>query len=154
MTDRFGLSSRQVWTQLGVLLGIIAAIAIAGLLSSTEHWDIVELMLLFVAGYIVAGALLRPWWFWDRGKGALLRNTLGDRGASIAYLLMGLAFAGLGAYRGVGLHEARVACREALRRASPTDSRAHVVAVLASRPVPLQGPVRCSELLSGESVLR
>jgi len=154
MTDRFGLSSRQVWTLLGVLLGIFAAIAIAGLLSSAAHWDIVEVILFFVAGYILAGALLRPWWFWDRGKGALLRDVLGDRGAFIAYLLMGLAFAGLGVYRGVGLHEARVACREALGHVSRTDSHAHVVALLASRSVPLQGSVSCSELLSGDSLLR
>jgi hypothetical protein len=59
-----------------------------------------EAVVLIVLGLIVLlMALIRPAFFWDRGRSRTYRGVMGDKGAMALYLVTALIVIGLGIYR-------------------------------------------------------
>jgi hypothetical protein len=44
----------------------------------------------------MGGTWWRPWWFWEHPKARFLRRILGDSGATLIYMVIGMGMVYLG----------------------------------------------------------
>ena len=60
----------------------------------------IDIILLLVGIYILAGVTIKFDFFWNRGRILRTRNTIGDRNTTIMYIIVGIVVIGVSIWGG------------------------------------------------------
>jgi hypothetical protein len=150
-TDRFGLSSREVWAlALAYVVGPIAMVSLSVLLARVLHLDEDVVFFCFLGLVFGSLTLLRPWWFWDHPKAGFLRGIIGDRATIVVYSLFAIAFVALGGRRAMLMAEAGAQCETRYATAVNSHERIAVNSLVPREGIPSlvasRHPVTCAYL--------
>ena len=77
---------------------VLTVFAAAFLLAALLAAPLERTFLIAFGVFVLAGAYVKPWWFWEHVDGWLLRSLLGDRAALMVFVLTGLALVYVGVF--------------------------------------------------------
>jgi hypothetical protein len=77
---------------------VLILVAVTFVLSRALSAPLERTFLIVSGVFVLAGAYVRPWWFWEHVDGWLLRTLFGDRAALVVFVLTGLALLYFGVF--------------------------------------------------------